>query len=57
MMPVLSVGGFTMPVGPLAFLIAIWFGSEVGERTIRRLAPAEKVSDWQRAFTLPPMVV
>jgi phosphatidylglycerol:prolipoprotein diacylglycerol transferase len=52
MMPVLSIGGFIVPVGPLAFLIAIWVGSEVGERTIRRLAPAEKVADWQRAFTL-----
>ncbi len=52
MMPVLSLGGFTLAVGPLAFLMAIWVGSEVGERTMRRLAVPGKADDRQRAFSL-----
>ena len=52
MMPVLSIAGLTLPVGPLAFLLAIWVGSEVGERAMRRLAPVKQAKDWQRAFTV-----
>ncbi|MCA9904923.1 MAG: prolipoprotein diacylglyceryl transferase [Anaerolineae bacterium] len=52
MIPVISLAGFTLPVGPLAFLVAVWVGSEVGERVMRRLAPAEQADDWKRAFTV-----
>ena len=51
MMPVLSFGGLTLPVGPLAFLMAIWIGSEVGERAMGRLALPGEADDWQRAFS------
>lgn len=51
MMPVLNVAGLTIPVGPLAFLLAILIAAEVGERAMRRLAPDGQVLAWQQGFS------
>ncbi len=51
MWPVLHFLGLTLPVGPLAALLAFVVGSEVGSRTIRRFAGDGKAAaPWSEAF-------
>lgn len=51
MFPVLRIVGFTLPVGPLAALLAFTVGSEVGSRVTRWFASsAETAVAWSEAF-------
>ena len=50
MFPVISFAGLTLPVGPLAFIIAFYVGVELGVRAIGRAAPVSQQKEWQSAF-------
>lgn len=51
MWPVISLGGLTIPIGPLAALLAFYIGSDLGMRALGRVAPPEQRVAWQTAFT------
>jgi prolipoprotein diacylglyceryltransferase len=51
MWPVISFFGLTIPVGPLFALLSFYVGSDLGTRSLGRVAPPEERAAWQTAFT------
>ncbi len=50
MFPVIQILGLTLPVGPLAKLLAFWVGSDLGARALGGARHTERRPAWQAAF-------
>lgn len=51
MFPIIQVLGFPIPIGPVSLLLAFYFGTEVGARSILWLHPGRNAEKWTSLYS------